>query len=269
MPPKRKHAKRQRSSSPSRLPLENGVGFRARLRSIGPSEKSPASDSACDVTTLPLTVEQQFRIHLLWDSCTSSTKEDVSDKTADKDADQIAALMNAFTRDGSALHAAAFARLAQHRKTFDEQVADLTEDSTRALEDNETLYTGNIAVPFKFTLCESQNFPSDIVLAHLSSLAHEVHQAEKDVRKLVGEWDQCLEAEENIWHELGSDGSERSCQACLGESLSPEEKVAYEKEAKAIVESGCQKIDDLETECKNRCQALLQQTFQKSLMEMD
>ncbi|KAG9255650.1 uncharacterized protein F5Z01DRAFT_672954 [Emericellopsis atlantica] len=269
MPPKRKHAKLQRSSSPTRLPPGNGVGFRARLRSIVHSEASPASDSACDVTTLPLTVEQQFRMHLLWDSCSPSTKEDVSDKAADKDADQIAALMDAFTRAGSALHATAFARLAQHRESFDKQVAGLTEDSNRALEDNERLYAGNIAVPFKFTLFESQNFPSDIVLAHLSSLAHEVHQAEKDVRKLAAEWDECIKAEENIWRELGNDGNERSCHARPDESLSPAEKDAYEKEAKAIVESGCQKIDDLETECKNRCQALLQQAFQKSLMEMD
>jgi len=208
-------------------------------------------------------------MHLLWDSCSPSTKEDVSDRAADKDIDQIAALMNAFTRAGSALHATAFARLAQHRESFDKQIAGLTEDATRALQDNETLYTGNIAIPFKFTLCESQNFPSDIVLAHLSSLAHEIHQTEKDLRKLAGEWDDCLKTEENIWHALGNDETEGSCHARLDESLSPEEKDAYEKEARAIVESGCQKIDDLETESKNRCQALLQQAFQKSLMEMD
>jgi hypothetical protein len=91
----------------------------------------------------------------------------------------------------------------------------------------------------------------------------------EDVRKLAQEWDECIKAEENIWTELYREEIDEAGQGRLRGSLSPEEKDAYKKEAKAIVNSACQKIDDLETECKDRCEALLQHALQKSLMEMD
>lgn len=133
--------------------------------------------------------------------------------------------------------------------------------SSSVLKDCKALYD-NITYPLSATLCHSENYRRASIAAHLDTLQSQLAAAEGELDALNGEWVACVQEEQRIYNELGSERASRT-----GSPAGGSEVPGLTNQIDEIVADTKKALDQIEQEYRENMQTETMKIMQSILAD--